>query len=49
MFAQTFEEYRHFKFGFDVVYDFMYNFIIIELVFSILSGIIIDTFGMLRD
>lgn len=31
------------------LWDFLYFFIIITLLFSIVSGIIIDTFGLLRD
>lgn len=39
----------NYKLNWGSLWDFAYFFIVITLLFSIMSGIIIDTFGLLRD
>lgn len=38
-----------YKLNWKSLWDFLYFFVIITLLFEIISGIIIDTFGLLRD
>lgn len=51
LFSQDAIDYidEDFKIDSKAIYDFLYNFIILVLILQILSGIIIDTFGELRQ
>lgn len=39
----------NFRFGLKNLLEFVYVFVVISLLYSIITGIIIDTFGVLRD